>query len=105
MNGQISVIDRPAGLPNYLFLLNPILARKDFPSKGLARYKKCRERGNNYIGNAVLGRYTGVAPLRRTAPIQCLQNLAKKASLVINVPPPTWLSQLSKVSTSSGAKV
>jgi hypothetical protein len=51
-----------------MFLLNPILARKDFPSKGLARYKKCQGRRNNYIGNAVLGRHTGVAPLRKAAP-------------------------------------
>ena len=60
-----------------MFLLNPILARKDFPSKGLARYKKCQERRNNYIGNAVLRRHTGVASLRKAAPNRAFAALGK----------------------------
>ena len=45
--------------------INRTLARMDFPSKAHARYKKCREGGNNYIRQAVLRRRNGVASLRQ----------------------------------------
>ena len=44
--------------------LNPILARKDFPSKGLARYKKCQQRRNIYISQAAPGETDVVGALR-----------------------------------------
>jgi hypothetical protein len=50
---------------NYQLPLNPILARKDFPSKGLARYKKCQQRRNNYISQAGPGEMHVVEALRQ----------------------------------------
>ena len=44
--------------------LNPILARKEFPSKGLARYKKCQQGRNIYTSQAVSGEMDVVQTLR-----------------------------------------
>src|SRR5882757_9964522 len=40
------------GYENRRIPLNPILARKDFLSKGLARYKKCQQRRNIYTSRS-----------------------------------------------------
>src|SRR5258707_6995774 len=70
-------------------ILNPILARKDFPSKGLARYKKCQQKRNNYIQYAVGGGTPGSLQVRQgSAKYSFLAIGAGTGSLVINVPSP-----------------
>ena len=73
--------------------LNPILARKDFPSKGVARYKKCQQRRNIYISEAVHWGDREVGALREgMANPEFLEFGAIAEGLVINVPSLTWLS-------------
>jgi hypothetical protein len=74
---------------NYQLPLNPILARKDFPTKGLARYKKCQQRRNIYISEAVHWGDREVGALREgMANPEFLEFGAIAESLVINVPSP-----------------
>ena len=69
--------------------LNPILARKDFPSKGLARYKKCQQRRNNYTSQAVPGAMRIIEALREgMANPEFLEFGVIAEGLVINVPWP-----------------
>jgi hypothetical protein len=74
---------------NYQLPLNPILARKDFPTKGLARYKKCQQRRNIYISEAVHWGDREVGALRQgVANPEFLKIGAIAESLAINVPSP-----------------
>jgi hypothetical protein len=69
--------------------LNPILARKDFPSKGVARYKKCQQRRNIYISQAVPGEMHVIEALREgMANPEFLEFGVIAEGLVINVPSP-----------------
>src|SRR4051794_29521437 len=68
-NYQITQLPIPQ-YPNYQFPLNPTLARKDFPSKGLARYKKWQGKRNNYIRDCSVGAAMESRHCGKAAPIQ-----------------------------------